>query len=34
MAVCQAQAQGLTVFSTQVCVAFRWHGTTLAHQGR
>ena len=33
VAVGQAQAQGLTVFSTQVCVAFLWHGNTIAHQG-
>ena len=29
----QTQTQGLTVFSTQVCVAFRSHGNTLAHPG-
>ena len=34
MALGQSQAQGLTVFSTQVCVAVRWHGNTVAHQGR
>ena len=33
MAVGQAQTQGLTVFSTQVCVALFCHGNTLAHQG-
>jgi hypothetical protein len=27
----EAQAQGLTVFSTQVCVALFWHGNTVAH---
>ena len=30
----QPQTHGLTVFRTQVCIAFRWHGNTLAHQGR
>jgi hypothetical protein len=30
----EAQAQRFSFFSTQVCVAFRWHGNTLAHQGR
>ena len=33
MTVGQAQAQRLTVFRAQVCVAVRWHGNTLALQG-
>jgi hypothetical protein len=31
MAVGQAQTQGLTFVSTQVCVALFWHGNTVAH---
>ena len=33
MAVGQAQTQGLTFFGTQVCIASRSHGNTVAHQG-
>ena len=33
VAMGQAQTQGLTIFRTQVCIAFRWHSNTLAQQG-